>query len=321
MKDATRRHYEELVTDAVEQLRAGLDGPFDLAQLGRRAHLSPLHFHRIFRGLLGETPGELHRRLRLERAAWALARSQRPVTRIALDAGYDTHESFTRAFTIAFGRAPTVFRSHAKDNPTSWGVATASALAVANGIHFAGNGGPAAIRFSAEQVAATVAVQRRPAKRVLAVAHRGPYNTISAAFVKLDSLARKLALRGGDCTELVALFYDDPEVTPAAEQRADAGLVVPAHVAAPEGLHVVTIPAGTYACTVHRGPYETLGDAWSRLLGGWLVQSGHRVGALPMYERYLNTPGGSAPTELLTELYVGLADREEPPPRLHADAS
>ena len=54
--------------------------------VGRVACLSPFHFHRVFRGMVGETPLELTRRLRLERAAWRLrarrARSRRlPSTR------------------------------------------------------------------------------------------------------------------------------------------------------------------------------------------------------------------------------------------------
>src|SRR5262245_38262324 len=103
MKVGTQRHYEALVASAVDDVRARLDEALDLHALGRRAHLSPLHFHRIFRGLLGETPSELHRRLRLERAGFCLATTAHSVTRVALEAGYDTHESFTRAFSAAYG--------------------------------------------------------------------------------------------------------------------------------------------------------------------------------------------------------------------------
>jgi AraC family transcriptional regulator len=41
-------------------------------------------------------------------------------------------------------------------------------------------------------------------------------------------------------------------------------------------------------------------------MGGWLVQSGQRVGDGPMYERYLNTPMEAAPHELRTELFLSL---------------
>ena len=54
-----------------------------------RVHLSRFHFQRVFHRLIGETPGELRRRLRLECAAHALATTQQAVTEIAFDAGYE----------------------------------------------------------------------------------------------------------------------------------------------------------------------------------------------------------------------------------------
>ena len=51
----------------------------DLDELASEAALSPFHFHRVFRGMTGETPLELHRRLRLERAAWHFGASTKMI--------------------------------------------------------------------------------------------------------------------------------------------------------------------------------------------------------------------------------------------------
>ena len=110
MKDRTKHFYQEAVRATVERIVGGLDEALDLTELARAAGLSALHFHRIFRGMLGETPLELHRRLRLERAALQLATQTTGVTVIAFDAGFETHESFTRAFQSAYALAPTQFR-------------------------------------------------------------------------------------------------------------------------------------------------------------------------------------------------------------------
>ncbi len=312
MKVGTRRHYEELVARAVEQVRAALDEALRLQDLGRKACLSPLHFHRIFRGLLGETPGELHRRMRLERAGFRLATTAHPVTRIALEAGYETHESFTRAFAAAFGLPPSDFRARAGENPTSWSAASASALPAPNGVHFTAASHDA-VRFTSEQAPMNVTIEPMPRKRVYAVTHRGPYNMIGAAFSRLDAILSGSTLDRADWLEMVALHYDDPETVPTTELRADAGIVVSERSdTPPEGLHEVDIPAGVYARFVHQGPYERLGDAWARFMGGWLVQSGHHIGSGPTYERYLNTPMNAAPHELLTELYLSVS--EEPAP-------
>ena len=75
-----------------------LDEAVSLDELAALAHFSPYHFHRIFRGMVGESVMEHVRRLRLERAAHRLKFSDEPITRIAFEAGYETHEAFTRAF-------------------------------------------------------------------------------------------------------------------------------------------------------------------------------------------------------------------------------
>ena len=98
MKRETQSFYALAVQNAVARVVSSLDQALDLEGLARGAALSPLHFHRIFRGMVGETPLELHRRLRMERAARRLGSSETSVTTIAFDAGYDSHEAFTRAF-------------------------------------------------------------------------------------------------------------------------------------------------------------------------------------------------------------------------------
>jgi len=308
MKPDTQNHYRELVLRAVTHIQATLDEALDSSALGKRARLAPLHFHRIFRGLVGETPLEMHRRLRLERAAWALVQTEHPVTRLAFEAGYTTHESFTRAFASAFGAAPTEFRARTRANPTSWGAATASALAAPSGVHFTPDASAVApIPIQPEELPMNVSVQHLPEKRVIAAAHRGPYNTISAAFARLDAGLKQGGVSYEQCLEMVALYYDDAELVPAAELSADAGVVVSDGTAVPAGLHLVSIPAGVYASTVYEGPYDRLADAWARFMGGWLVSSGRTLGAGPSYERYLNTPMNAAPHELRTELFLPLA--------------
>src|SRR5262245_16370072 len=110
MKPDTRSFYVLALQKAVEQVAAALDQALDLQALARGAALSPFHFHRVFRGAIGETPLELHRRLRMERAAWSLLQEEAPVTEVAFAAGYETHESFTRAFRLYYHCSPSEFR-------------------------------------------------------------------------------------------------------------------------------------------------------------------------------------------------------------------
>lgn len=308
VKKATRSFYEEIVQEAVGRIVHGLDEALDLGSLARGAALSPLHFHRIFRGIVGETPLELHRRLRLERAAHRLVHGGASVTSIAFDAGYETHESFTRAFRDAYSASPSEFRERAADERNACRRPPDTELAARCGIHFI-EGRRLELPFSIQHTGAIVMnvdIQTMPELRVAAVSHRGPYNTISNAFERLGGIVGPAGLIGLPGCKMLAIYYDVPETTPAAELRADAGIVVPSGIPLPEGLTEITIPAGKYARTEHVGPYTLLGDTWSRFMGEWLPKSGHRINGM-MYEVYKNTPLDTKPSELRTELFLDIA--------------
>ena len=106
---------------------ASLDDPVDSGVLARRAYRSRTQFFRVFRAMIDETPSAMRRRLLLERGAWQLGRTTRPVTDIALDAGYGSLEAFTRAFRRAYRISPSVYRRMG---------ATHIQLPAPNGMHF-----------------------------------------------------------------------------------------------------------------------------------------------------------------------------------------
>lgn len=151
-----------------------------------------------------------------------------------------------------------------------------------------------------------VDIKRMPELRTAAVRHIGSYSKIAAAFGRLHSILEQ-DRRLGERPTLVAIYHDDPEMTPESELRSDAAVVLPNDTVVPEGLRQERLPAGRYACATHVGAYEGLPDAWRELLGGWLPLSGERLGNGATFEIYRNTPEEVAKNELLTELYVPLA--------------
>jgi AraC family transcriptional regulator len=75
---------------------------------------SRFYFHRSFCKTLGEPPARLVRRLNLERSALSLRSTDKDITIIALEAGYQSHEGFTRAFRRAFQMSPRDYRRAAR---------------------------------------------------------------------------------------------------------------------------------------------------------------------------------------------------------------
>ena len=92
-----------------ETLDDGCEGS-EGAGVATRLHLSRYHFDRLIRAAAGEPPARLRRRLLLERSAYRLISSDRTVLDVAVEAGYSSHEAFTRAFQRAYGVPPTQWR-------------------------------------------------------------------------------------------------------------------------------------------------------------------------------------------------------------------
>lgn len=307
-KQVTLSHYEVLTLEAIRTIAAALDTALDLEALATPACMAPLHFHRVFRGLCGETPLQMHRRLRLERAAWRLADGKDSVLRVALDAGYETHEAFSRAFRAAFGRKPTEYRVLASSKEGK-PIAPSHRLQAACGVHVDGSAIliPNDLFIHQGALVMDVQLEFRPETRVAALAHVGPYNTIGLAFDRLSVVAGPAGLFAPPNARMVAVYYDDPESTPADSLRSAAGVTAALDAALPPGLHEIRLAAGRWGCVMHRGSYEGLGDAWQRLLGQWLPNSGLRLGSGECYELYLNHPGNAREAELETLLYIPIS--------------
>lgn len=96
---ATRNMLHEQLADEI-----------DLETMASSAFLSRFHFLRLFREAYGETPGRYLARLRLERARELLETTDRRVTDICLDIGYESLSSFTSAFRAQFGLPPQRYR-------------------------------------------------------------------------------------------------------------------------------------------------------------------------------------------------------------------
>ena len=150
-----------------------------------------------------------------------------------------------------------------------------------------------------------VDIKDLPALRVAAVRHMGPYTRINEAFERLGEVAGAAGLIKPPSVQMIALYYDDPESTPENELTSDAGIIVSENVALSGGLEERRVPAGTFACAVYVGPYESLPDAWGQLMGEWLPASGRtfREGA-PSCELYLNDPSTTPKEELRTEIRI-----------------
>ena len=76
MKPETLNHYGQRLEPVLRWLASHPDADPDLYRLADLACLSPYHFHRVYRALMGETVNATVQRIRMHRAAVALGRSE-----------------------------------------------------------------------------------------------------------------------------------------------------------------------------------------------------------------------------------------------------
>jgi AraC family transcriptional regulator len=282
--------------DVLEHLHANLDEQLNLNALSEVASLSPFHFHRIFQAMLGESATDLVRRVRLERAAKRLGTTGDPITDIAFEAGYATHEAFIRAFRAAFGCNPTEYRKL----PIGDG-----SLPCPNGIHYLRFPNPD-VRFMDKGADMQVEIRNTPTRTVVCMPHKGEYWKIGMTFGRLGEWLKGRDIQTGPC---LAIFHSDPNITPVEDLKSEAcATVADDYKSDDPALFNQVLPGGEYAVALHVGPYDTLGASWNQFYGRWLPSSGREPGEAPSFEVYVDDCSIVPPAECRTELYIKLRE-------------
>nr|WP_315020126.1 AraC family transcriptional regulator [uncultured Aminipila sp.] len=98
--------------NAIDYIEDSIMEELDYMEIAKRAYSSNFHFQRVFSILCGFTLGEYIRNRRLTLAGSELASSNKKVIDVALKYGYDSPESFSRAFTRFHGITPSQARLH-----------------------------------------------------------------------------------------------------------------------------------------------------------------------------------------------------------------
>jgi len=109
-------NYLKQVQKGIDYIEANLDFDIELSKVAKEAGLSQWHFQRIFKALSNETLKTYIRSRRLGNALNKLLTSNQKIIDIAITAGFESQESFTRAFKNAFDLTPNEARKIGNKN-------------------------------------------------------------------------------------------------------------------------------------------------------------------------------------------------------------
>lgn len=276
----------ERVNRAIDYILRNLDQPLRLEVVAREACFSPFHFHRVFRGVLGETLQQFVKRLRLERALSMLSHgSPRSLTDIALACGFGSSSDFSRSFKQRYGVPPSVFdvevfRAQRRDE---W----LAAITDPEHRHLLERLPPGENPDGFE-----VELRRLPARVVAYLRVLGSFRpgVVISAVERMLEWAEARGLADG---QWLGYMWDDPEIVAHEDCRYDVGLEV-THLdpaLEPDGdIGRIEFPPMLVAQVELRGPIDLEMRALDWLYGTWLPSSGFVPTDQPSFEAWIGRP-------------------------------
>lgn len=280
-------NYERQLKKVIDHINHHLDEKLTLEQLSSVACFSKYHFHRLFTAYMGLSVQQYIRWLRLKRSAYQLIGGKdKSIIEIAINAGFESHEAYTRAFKQHCGVSPSEFRTRQRWN--KWETTP--------------------YRLPKQEVIKmNVVIKEVNEKRLAMVEHHGDPTKLGDTFYNLIDWSKDQSLRlNSEHTELFGFVYNDPDVTPADEFRFDFGITVPEQKKLVGDVLDKKLPAGRYAVAIHKGSHDELGNTFEAMYRDWLPNSGEELDDVPCIINYLNYPHDVAETALLTECWLKL---------------
>ncbi|MBP3655150.1 MAG: AraC family transcriptional regulator [Clostridia bacterium] len=268
------------LNQALAYIEEHLTDRLSAEDVAAQAYMSPFHFQKMFSALCGMTLGEYIRGRRLTCAAQALSLGGLRVIDAALRYGYDSPDSFARAFVRFHGVSPSKVRESG---------ASLNALAPLR-IHVILEGGSKMEYRIVEKPAFTII---GAAKQIRS---ESSYADVPAFWEEhMNSPAGREFHQYGACINVNADTFTYMIANPYPPQHD-----------APQGMSVHTFPAGMWAVFPCRGALpDALQAVNTRIWREWLPSlSGYRLGGDYSIEAY--TPAPERPEDTYTEIWVPL---------------
>ena len=269
--------YAQSIDRVIDYLRANLDRPVKLDELAKVACFSEYHFHRIFGAISGETLNSFTNRLRLEKAARLLRYSCQSLTEIALDCGFSSPATFSRAFRSGYDTSPSHFRKSGKIKKSK----------ICKEL-FPGQDYLLPMSPEEKRAAFPVKLVDVPERQVayIRVANAFQMERVVAALERMIEWAKSEGIFSQGV--LFGMSVDDPHVTPKHLYRYEVCLASPVPFQCGKGMSSLTMPAMRYATTRVSGDIRKVSTATDYLFRGWLIQSDYEPEHAPGLEIFLD---------------------------------
>lgn len=258
---------------AVDFIDEHIDRKIALAELADIACISRCHFPRVYGGLVGQSPSETLRRLRLLRARDRIVLDGISPAEAAREAGFSRLHPFIRAYREEFDREPTEIRVSAQQMPRPRPL----------------------LNFT---------IVERSTQQMFGISYDGERAAMDPLTVDAQAYARYLA--GDENVQALAIYHDDFLTPYHRNFRCDIGISLdkPEMLAASRSFVGFVSPAGLHACVEQRGLLLDLAPYWEEFVGDTLPRHGWRRRSGPVLRWFVSDRAVTPPSQRLAYLYV-----------------
>lgn len=265
----------------LDHIYADLARPVSLSELAELADLSPFHFHRVFQAMIGETPNDFMKRLRLERAVYLMSfGKQSSLTSIALSCGFGSSSDFTRSFKQRYGVAPSKFDAMAWQAESGQRIQDAAEQSLFRLDKNPNRENPDHFR---------VKVREFPSRLVAYIRVSNPYqgDAVVKAAKRLIAVATDRNLDHG---QWLGYQFESPKVTALERCYYCVAVEVQAECKLPSDVSFYRFPAMTVAEVEMKGGIDLEIRLLQWLYGSWLPRSNYVPDDQPCFEAWHGQP-------------------------------
>ncbi|MBT0964104.1 AraC family transcriptional regulator [Denitromonas iodatirespirans] len=286
MNSRPNPHLETRIARVCEYIEQNLDAKLSLDTLSAVAALSKCHFQRVFSAWTGVSATRFAQLARLRRASFRVAfEDGLRMIDIALEAGFDSPEAFSRAFRNAFGQSPSGFRA-----APAWPQWHAR-------FDFK--------RPSKRETTMNVKIVNFEDTPIALVEHRGDPKRVLETAAKFIAWRKATGRSPVKTSMTFGIPHSDPKTTEPDDFRFDIAGSIEGDVPANDyGVKSGLIPGGRCAVVRHTGSHDRIDESIYPLYRDWLPQSGETLRDFPCFFHYLNLIHEVDECELLTDIYL-----------------
>ena len=270
------------IRKVLDYIENNLHEELKLEIIAREGCYSPFHFHRIFKGVIGETLQEFILRKRMEKSLVLLTKDKyKLLDQVYFEVGFKSHSTFSKTFKKYFGITPTSFR---KSTPRNY-----SKIIQTNS-----NNGQINVMFgqyicNVIQIQnimqnAKIEIKQMPEMHLASVTSIGIQN-VEKAFEKVINWGKSKNLFPSENLKMISVYHDSLKVTTPEKVRINACMLLDAPIKNEGEVFPETLPAGKYIVGNFFIRLEEFEDAWNGLFM-WMNEKGYQFRRVFPYEIY-----------------------------------